>query len=75
MEELKGSALKIEAFQNYLKIAKAIKAFELDKFEQWKGKTLEVIEMTLKMNVLKVEAKKIPSMYNGDEREYKLDIF
>lgn len=62
VEELKRSLLKIEAFQNYLKIAKAIKAYEQDKFEEWKNNAMSIVELTMKMNILKVDAKKSSSM-------------
>lgn len=62
VEELKKSLLKIEAFQNYLKVAKNIKAYEERKFEEWKTNTLPLVDQTLKMNILKVIPKKSMSM-------------
>lgn len=58
VEELKRSLLKIEAFENYLKVAKSIKAYEQAKFEEWKNVTGPIVQTTLKMNILKVELKK-----------------
>lgn len=63
VEELKTSLLKIEAFQNYLKVAKTIKAFEQEKFEEWKNYSSPLVQATLRMNLLKVEAKKPNSVY------------
>lgn len=53
VEELKTSLLKLEAFQNYLKVAKAIRAYETNKFEEWKKESIPIIDSTLKMNILK----------------------
>lgn len=74
VEELKRSLLKIEAFNNYLKVAKSIKAYEQEKFEEWKSKAMEVVHATLRMNVLKVQAKRTGSKFLGKrgQREGKL---
>lgn len=58
VEELKRSVLKIEAFENYLKVAKMIKAYEQAKFEEWKNVTSPIVQIIMKMNILKVESKK-----------------
>lgn len=54
VEELKGSLLKIEAFENYLKVAKSLKAYEEARYEEWRAEAVPVIDSTLKMNILKV---------------------
>lgn len=57
VEELKSSRLKMEAFNNYLKIAKALKQYEKTKFDQWISEVSPIIENTMKMNILKVFCK------------------
>lgn len=60
VEELKKSLLKIEAFAKYLKVGKAIKAFETDTFDKWMAEAVPVIEKTLKMNIIKVSTVSAP---------------
>lgn len=54
VEELNTCILKKDAFQNYLTCAKALKAFEKTKYEQWINEAVPIIDSTMKMNVLKV---------------------
>ncbi|KAF2892470.1 hypothetical protein ILUMI_13689 [Ignelater luminosus] len=54
VEELNTCSLKKDAFQNYLTCAKALKAFEKTKYEQWINETVPIIDSTMKMNILKV---------------------
>ncbi|XP_022902554.2 dynein axonemal heavy chain 10 [Onthophagus taurus] len=54
VDELKGCGLKMEAFDNYIKVAKTLKAFEQAKFEQWVEESIPIIDTTMHLDVLKV---------------------
>lgn len=57
VQEIRTSSLKLEAFSNYLKVAKAIKKYEQQKYEQWLAEVTPIIEKTMKMNIVKVHCK------------------
>ncbi|KAB0803715.1 hypothetical protein PPYR_00685 [Photinus pyralis] len=54
VQELNDSTLKKEAFQYYLKVAKLIKNYEKNKYEQWCNDVMPIITSSMKMNILKI---------------------
>lgn len=54
VNEIRGATLKIEAFENYVKIAKQIKHYQKKNFEMFLSEALPVYESTMKMPVLKI---------------------
>ena len=60
IKELENSELKERAFEEYLKLAKRMKAFEESKFEAWCANALPVCEVALKRSVLKLDHYKRP---------------
>lgn len=60
VEELKGSSLKMEAFENYVKVAKTLKSFEQAKYEAWLSESVPIVENTMHLDVLKVASNVLP---------------
>lgn len=55
VDEIRGATLKIEAFENYVKIARQIKHFQKKNYEQFLKDATPVFENTMKMPVLKIQ--------------------
>ncbi|KAI4469012.1 dynein heavy chain [Holotrichia oblita] len=60
VEELKGSSLKMEAFENYVKVAKTLKSFEQAKYDAWLAESVPIVETTMQLDVLKVASNILP---------------
>ncbi|KAK9891062.1 hypothetical protein WA026_013388 [Henosepilachna vigintioctopunctata] len=54
--ELVTSKLKNDAFQSYLKVSKALMAFEQSKFDQWREDCSASVEKAMQMDILKVSS-------------------
>ncbi|XP_045466201.1 dynein axonemal heavy chain 10 [Harmonia axyridis] len=54
--ELISSRIKDDAFRNYLKVSKALMAFEQSKFDQWQEESTSSVEKAMQMDILKVSS-------------------
>lgn len=54
--ELISSRIKDDAFRNYLKVSKALMAFEQSKFDQWHEECATSVEKAMQMDILKVSS-------------------
>lgn len=50
----------MEAFENYVKVAKTLKNFEQAKYDAWLAETLPIVESTMELDVLKVASNTLP---------------
>lgn len=56
VDELKGAPLKIEAFENYVKVGKMLRQYQQAQYDGWKKEALQVVSKTLSMNIVKVSS-------------------
>ncbi|KAL3287845.1 hypothetical protein HHI36_002303 [Cryptolaemus montrouzieri] len=54
--ELMTSRIKEDAFRSYLKVSKALMAFEQSKFDQWKEDCANSVDRAMQMDILKVSS-------------------